>query len=99
MGEDFKVGDVVVCVDDGRDMRGNLRAPVQRSKSLRRGHIYRIAWVGMTRARVFGVKLLDDPAAAFGAWAADRFRKLPKADEQFTADMRACRPHRAGVLA
>lgn len=88
MGEDFKVGDVVVCIND------NV-CPVMGGKhSYRKGAIYRVAIVRTVK------DYLGRPATGLKAVGLENeagrnvlcFRKLPTADEQFTASIRACKP-------
>jgi hypothetical protein len=86
----FEAGEVVVCINVGRDPRATMKFT---GGFLRLGKCYRVTWVGVTSAGVVGLMLQGGPTN--GAWAADRFRKLPRADADFTAQIRACRPHSA----
>lgn len=95
MSDDFQVGDVVVCINakpDSFDPKAGLLKE--------RAH-YRVAVVGPVKG-VFclGFRALpaDKPNTAW-AWNANRFRKLPRADEQFTEMLRALKPTRAPVSA
>lgn len=95
MADDFQVGDVVVCIND------DICPVVGGQHSYRKGAIYRVAIVRTVK------DYLGRPATGLKAVGLENeagrniicFRKLPKADEQFTADMRACRPHRNRVPA
>lgn len=81
MSAPFQPGDVVVCVDDSPDTRGNMVV----ARFLRRLAIYRVEWCGLTTVGVWGVQLFGDPSTRSGAWAADRFRKI---DDDVTEDFR-----------
>lgn len=91
---DFKVGDVVVCVDASHhDGRGGAAWP---------SHCAELS--KLTTGKVYRVELLDHEGdimrlsgityrALMGAFGSHRFRRLPKAnDEQFIAKIRACKP-------
>jgi hypothetical protein len=87
----FRPGDVVVCVDDMGCPTLGTRCPYAKNG------IYRVTEVKS------GVNLAGEPATglktthyALSYWNVTQFRHLPKADEQFTADMRACKPARVG---
>lgn len=78
---DYDVGDVVVCVDD---------APVEgdcRPTGLREGFLYRVLAFHDEWPSVI-VSARHDGG---GHWLW-RFKKLPKADEDFTAYMRKMKP-------
>lgn len=99
-GGDFQVGDVVCCIDDSEDDRHTLQPPFP--EFIKRGRLYRAVALTMTSPGVQGVRLQGDPNNVpfpHGSWARDRFRKLPKADEQFTQSIRACKPHHNRVPA
>lgn len=95
MSDDFQVGDVVVCISDDYE-----RASGPESWWPKRGQIYRVAGLDHCLNGLF-LEFAEDPD--FGdtelGWAATDFRKLPKADEQFTEQMRAIRPHTKRVPA
>lgn len=82
---DYDVGDVVVCVDDSG---GLFDLPV-----VRFGQIERVSQIVECEGGGLGVELIGKthPDWAYGA---ERFRKLPKADDTFTEQMRALRPHK-----
>lgn len=89
---DYDVGDVVVCVESTNLPASNPLPP------MRRGEIGRVAWIGESYDRV---AKRDDLGVALegrndGLWAyhARCFRKLPRADDTFTEQMRALRPHK-----
>lgn len=89
MSGTFSVGDVVVCVDLSRKYR---TAPVR----LRLGAIYKVAATDFSRfdgEQALVLHGLPKLAGTVG-FRAFRFRHLPKADDAFTAEMRACRPVR-----
>jgi hypothetical protein len=95
MSEEFQVGDVVVCVCD--------RSPTcigrSLSEQLRQGVLYRIT---ATLLAADGLSVLVNGEAPHtcachigeAGWHPDRFRKLPRADEEFTRQIRACKPQR-----
>lgn len=92
MGEDFKPGDVVVCVDAWTPSMPNGRAPAEYSE-LREGSMYRVR--SLWNDSRFGPCLTLNEVEARsvnGGFLCWRFRKLPKADEEFTASIRACKP-------
>jgi len=81
MSDDFQVGDLAICV---------LALP-----PLRQGAIYRIAQVLELRGEAgVNVREIDVISLGYVGIKASRFRKLPKADEQFTQSMRALKPHK-----
>jgi len=97
MSGEFKPGDVVVCVNDAPCRCCNTAWPV------RVGSLHRVAAVGRgfnrpMRLWADALHLVGWPDMprhpAFHGVNAARFRHLPKADEQFTAEMRAIRPVR-----
>ncbi len=94
---DFGPGDLVVCVDDGPGRAGPaLGVP----SFLRKGLIYRVSKMNAPGVPLDGMRpaswhvVLLDTASAFPnlGYRAERFRKIDKADEQFTAQIRACKP-------
>lgn len=87
MSEEFKVGDVVVCVNDaGAD-------------HIRVGDIGRITKIGSPRVCIFDYKIhavlffsnLQPNKGTIG-FAAGRFKHLPKADDTFINQMRSFKP-------
>jgi len=86
MSEDFKVGDIVVCVGgSGRHVPiGSM------------DRVTEIEWFEAENSEDgtagVGINLQTYPAPNEGCWAAEFFRKLPKADEDFALRVRACRP-------
>jgi len=90
----FSVGDVVVCVRDNPCPHYRTTTRVQK------GAIYRIVEACLftdksTGFQAFAVLLDRDNPVKDGieGWSHhDRFRKITAADEQFTAQIRACRP-------
>jgi hypothetical protein len=88
MSDDFQVGDVVVCV--GPLEPGDDRFGIHETR------LYRIRAVGTStveRMPILNFVGLLEPAPWEG-WLFHCFRKLPRADEQFTEQMRACKPVR-----
>lgn len=91
MSDSFQVDDIAVCIDnkpDTFDPRAGLLVLRQH---------YRVATVGVLKDR-FCIGFRNLPSTTPGmAWGfqANRFRKLPKADESFIEQVRACRPHDA----
>jgi len=85
---DFKIGDVVVCVD--ASARKNTERHLKAVSRLREGAMYRVLNLSPTNGLI-----ISCPAAwaedGFG-WKSDRFCHLPKAYSNFTASMRALRP-------
>lgn len=86
----FKVGEVVVCVDDRLN-------PDFGPSRLRRGKFYKVARIGaICNNSVFGrggtLFLEEVPSESLSGFSAKRFRKLPKADQSFTDMIRACKP-------
>ena len=89
---DFKVGDVVVCVDIA-PREGSGPANIAALENLRAGRTYRISLLGYDYTvgpyvKLHGVE--DNPLKnkIVRGFRCDRFRHLPKADEQFTEQMR-----------
>ncbi len=93
MAEDFQVGDVVVCVNDSPCTATGEPKPVP--CPWKRGEIGRVVSISACR---YGLELAPQKHRLLYI-AAYRFRKLPKADEQFTERMRKCKPHRNQVPA
>lgn len=97
MADEFAVGDVVVCVNDGPLVcphdslvvhDGSLAAKkrtVGRIVAIEPGHTF------ICLCRVIHTDV--------GAGVEARFRKLPKADDRFAEQMRALKPHREKVPA
>lgn len=98
MSDEFQVGDVVVCVDDGPlvcphdplvihdgTLAAKLRS-VGRIETIEAGHPDICC-------------LCDLIYTDAGIGVAARFRKLPKADDRFAEQMRAQKPHREHVPA
>ncbi len=92
MSDDFQVGDVVVCVHASSPACSYSTPP-------EKGRHYRVT--GVIRARcaktkrpVQGVEVAELSATPFSAFHELFFRKLPKADETFTEQMRSLRPHK-----
>lgn len=82
---DFQVGDFVVCVD------ASMLPTSHNETGLTEGRLYRISAIHSDEqcVRLFG---FIPPPLRSGWHLQLRFRKLPKADEQFTEQMRALRP-------
>lgn len=92
---DFKVGDVVVCVD-GSPCR---RAPyVGAPFSFKEGQIGRISRIHMTDIGL-GLEFPGHPGKMGVGLHESRFRHLPKSDEQFTEQMRALKPRKESIHA
>lgn len=98
MGEDFKPGDVVVCVDDSSARHTGGPVPFRRGDLLRvaKAKLHPVSYV--FSLGFVGLEWPGKPGL-HAAYHADRFRKLPKADEEFTASIRACKPFRNRVPA
>lgn len=97
MSDDFKPGDVVVCVD-ASTRTGPRHVDV--CFRLEQGRHYRLSWVGEFTDGDVAVELVEDPDDDWDlAWEGNRFRKIDAADEQFTRQMRAIRPVREQVPA
>lgn len=90
MSDDFQPGDLVVCITVGPIDRPARMVSAGMHK-LRLGHIYRVARVGFCPVtREVGLRLVGHPHSSINSHVrAIRFRKLPPADEQFTADLKA----------
>ena len=90
---DYDVGDCVVCVD------------AHSAPMLRQGGMYRVSAItlvencyadaGELGVSVEGVK----PLPPYGDFHPRRFRKLPKASDEFTEQMRKLKPHKQKVEA
>lgn len=92
MSGPFKVGDVVVCVVDP-DGQPGWKEPWEPKKN----GIYRVCAVFEDGGYGPTVDLEEDPYQTDEAgWAVEWFRHLPRATDEFTATMRACRPIRVG---
>lgn len=91
MADDFQAGDVVVRV-----IRGPRNiipvGTICRVIAVRIGH-----YEGSPSLALILAGWAHGPGTV--GWEHRFFKKLPKADEQFAADMRACRPHRNRVPA
>lgn len=87
MSEDFKVGDVVVCVDDSPCVVDPFPGfPF----GIKRGSMHRVTELCFMRGEVF-LGLLDRDEDYFFA---ARFRKLPPADDEFILRIRSLKPGR-----
>lgn len=96
----FQVGDLVVCVDASYREETATRVDLGGTWRPKQGGIYTIRRVGSSRRPNDCVWLVEDPEYyPWSAWEADRFRKLTRADDAFTATIRACRPVREQVPA
>jgi len=90
MSEEFQVGDVVVCVDADTPARPGYFSPDQ----IRNGDLYRLSdtfideWGDCIKVAGIVAHTVN------GGFLAARFRKLPRADEEFTRQIRACKPQR-----
>lgn len=91
MSSDIRSGDVVICVDDRANLGGKISD--RQSQYIKASRYYRVIGIGFTK-RGPGFSLQDVKSPADGFWYEARFRKIPPADEQFTQQMRACRPVR-----
>jgi hypothetical protein len=97
MADDFQVGDVVVCVDDGPIICPHDPIVIHDgSLAAKRRSVGRIIAIqpGFGGVCMCNVVLTDG-----GAGVEARFRKLPKADDRFAEQMRALKPHREKVPA
>lgn len=94
MGDDFKVGDVVVCVDVAP--RGNWPVHNKNLSELKIGAMYRVDWTGRSRQGVPAVLLsgvpFDSRDGRYAGFDAKRFRKLRKADDSFIRQLRTLTP-------
>jgi hypothetical protein len=91
----WKVGDLVVCVSEPEDKYGGGYAGPSRDR-LRLRAVYKITGIvtgydGETR-RALGFQLAGMNPAPYRGYHSECFRPVTKADEQFTARIRACRP-------
>ena len=94
MGEDFKPGDVVVCVEHD-ECPHHANVPADNPEMI--GGVFRVARlvpVDPSLGCCGGLHI-----SGVGSFCAGTFRKLPKADEEFTASIRACKPSRNRVPA
>jgi hypothetical protein len=81
---DIQAGDLVECVND----RSHFPPDPLFNPSL--GAVYRVAEIFPSDD---GVDLCEDPSPdPEWTWPIEMFRKIDKADEQFTETVRACRP-------
>lgn len=89
MSGSFKVGDVVVCVREHSSDEW-FHGPRQ----IFQGKVYRVSragnWRGIAVVALCGI----EANTCANAFAAERFRHLPRADDQFTTQMRALKPHK-----
>jgi len=99
MSGPFNVGDVVVCVDPKLSLHPGEVVEVRVSL----GSIHRVSAIMCSANGLRGI-LLDGerPHTCWccegeGCWRPERFRHLPKADDDFTAEIRACRPIKRSV--
>lgn len=91
MSGPFQVGDVVVCVKRSGQRTNSIIRRVKGSR-LRAGKFYTIRR-SFVHAGIPAVLLNEiEPVKGFVGFPADRFRHLPRATEEFTAQMRALRP-------
>jgi hypothetical protein len=88
---DIQAGDVVVCVNVDP-------APYWGPPPLTLRAVYRVEDVlGIDDGDGVGIVIQGVSAAPCLAFYSYRFKKLPKADESFTQQIRACRPIKRGV--
>lgn len=92
---DIQAGDIVVCVDNGRNRFGYTPSV------LRLGAVYRVTRVmvsppSLVDAGAVGLSLagIANPPRKLG-YNASRFRKVTKADEGFSTWMHSLRPVKA----
>lgn len=94
MADDFRVGDVVVCIAIPQgSIKGEWEPKI--------GGIYKVydLYLCPTDDSLL-IALEQDPERdGPGAFEANAFRKLPPASDEFTLQMRACKPHKAPVNA
>lgn len=93
---DYDVGDIVVCVDDSPSPEwGPTRIKIGRFYRVRRiGPNAPNSLVNKVGPSVWVEEVEPHSPAGFG-WF--RFRKLPKADDEFTEYMRSMKPHKQAV--
>lgn len=91
---DYDVGDVVICVDASD---GDACPPLDTITPIKAGSAYRVT--GMVKTAYGPATLIEGEkphrcACCDGqsGWRPDRFRKLPKADDEFTEYMRRMKP-------
>jgi|GEM_PF-2910936 len=97
----FEIGEVVVCVDNGPGINPASVYIDGLPTPLVLGRFYKITGFVVAPDKSLGV-LIDNmpPERTIGGpvgWQATRFRKLPRADAEFTAQMRACKPQHQPV--
>jgi hypothetical protein len=81
----FEVGDLVVCVDD-QPKKGQIRALVPIHHLIKRGHVYRVDYVGRAPSSgkvTVGLEGVSLPAPMVG-FAPYRFRKIRPSDNEFS---------------
>jgi len=85
MSEEFQVGDVVVCVLSGPTIE---QGEIHRIEGFRVGS--ELSMLGVSELGLFlkGKR----SRTVKGSYDARRFQKLPRADEEFTRQIRACKP-------
>lgn len=85
----FRIGDVVVCVDDSP-----CRAPhlLGLPFAFKRGTVKKISYVCLDGRGKVAIRFTDGPEPIGPGFVAERFRKIQKADNAFTAQMRALKP-------
>jgi hypothetical protein len=90
----FQPGDVVVCVVDTSTIPGEEPwDPIE-------GGVYRVIGAGDNHHGLPWIDLFEDPFVSDDSgWPAEWFRKIERATDAFTAQMRACKPIRTQVQA
>jgi len=95
MGEDIRAGDVVVCIN-ARPAWIVAEPALSAFKRLEQGRFYRVERWGQNDSGKTGIDIGVPNSDLWGGfadiWPAQCFRKLPPASEEFTEQMRACRP-------
>lgn len=92
----IRVGDVVVCVDLAPRKDNNPGHLIELRK-LREGAVYRVSEAGVSNKgtpfiRLTGIQNTRDPSGGLRSFRLDRFRKVQKADDAFTRQIRALNP-------
>lgn len=84
---DYDVGDCVVCV---------VCTPKMSEYGMKKGAIHRVGEVFQCGTEL-GVKFKSIGHGSYWGWKAEMFRKLPKASDEFTEQMRKLKPHKQKV--
>lgn len=98
MSDDIRAGDVVVCVDDSPPREGYFIRRGWTVFPFRLGKLYRVRAIAPCETRALGLLFAGLVIGYYDRSGTEivahprRFRKLRRADEPFTREVRACRP-------